>query len=137
MTYDPLNPTDVIARTIWAEARNQGTAGMAAVACVIKNRQDNPSWWGRSWISVCQKPFQFSAWNPGDPNLPKLLGVDESDPQFVMALDLAAAVQAGALVDHTGGADSYFAVGTRHPAWATDTKHTVTIGGHAFYRVEL
>ena len=29
---------DVLARTIWGEARGEGTSGMSAVACVVINR---------------------------------------------------------------------------------------------------
>lgn len=137
MAYDPMDETGVVARTVWAESRSQGRVGMEAVASVIRNRRGAPRWWGRGWLSVCQKPYQFSCWLPTDLNLPKLLAVDETDPQFAMALEIAAAAIAGTLVDPTGGADSYYAVGTRKPRWATDACHTVTIGGHAFYRVEL
>ena len=37
-----LNTNDVLARTLWAEARGEGQAGMEAVACVILNRAAHP-----------------------------------------------------------------------------------------------
>lgn len=39
---------DVVARTIWGEARREGATGMQAVACVIANRVAAPGWWPSS-----------------------------------------------------------------------------------------
>ena len=137
MSYDPTDATDVVARTLWGEARGEGRGGMEAVAAVIANRVRNPRWWGRDWISVCRRPFQFSCWNPDDPNADKIVAVTGADPTFVTATLVAEHVINGQLADPTGGADSYFAVGTPEPAWAATAAHTVTIGRHAFYCVEL
>lgn len=131
------DPVDIVARTVWGEARNQGRAGMEAVAAIIRNRVRAPRWWGRDWISVCRKPYQFSCWLEDDINLPKLLAVDDRDPEFKIALEVAESALDDTLVDPTGGADSYFAVGTRRPKWATEVRHVATIGAHAFYCVEL
>ena len=64
---------DVLARTIWGEARGEGKEGMEAVASVILNRTEiakrlDGYWWGNTIIQVCQKPYQFSCWNKLDPN---------------------------------------------------------------------
>ena len=137
VTYDPTDAVDVVARTLWGEARGEGRAGMEAVAAVIANRVRNPRWWGHGWLSVCRRPYQFSCWNPDDPNAAKVVAVDGSDPAFVTATLVAEHVVNGELPDPTGGADSYFALGTPEPAWASKATHTVTIGRHAFYCVEL
>jgi spore germination cell wall hydrolase CwlJ-like protein len=128
---------DTFARTIWGEARGEGQPGMEAVACVIRNRVRHPRWWGRDFSSVCLAHSQFSCWNAGDPNLPKLRAVTDADPQFKIALKVADAAASGTLVDPTGNADSYFAVGTPEPFWVQHATYTCTIGDHAFYRVEL
>ena len=48
-----MSDLDTLARTLWAEARGEGVAGMEAVAAVIMNRvnadlgnDDKPDWWG-------------------------------------------------------------------------------------------
>lgn len=135
---DKTDPIDVLGRTIYGEARNQGRTGMEAVASVILNRARNPRWWGGpDIISVCLKPWQFSCWNRRDPNLPRLESVTGADPAFTTALAVADDAVNGKLRDPTENADSYFAVGIVLPYWADAAKHTVTIGAHAFYRLEL
>jgi N-acetylmuramoyl-L-alanine amidase len=133
----PDDPTDIVARTMWGEARGAGVEGMTAVAAVIGNRAANPRWWGSDLISVCQKPWQFSCWNVDDPNLPKLEAVDASDPQFAEALVIAASLVAGTLLDPTNNADSYYDLSIPAPSWAGDATFTVQIGNMRFYRVVL
>lgn len=137
MTYDPTDPTDILARTVWGEARGQGRIGMESVAAVVQNRVHNPRWWGTDWLSVCRKPEQFSCWNSDDPNLPKMMAADGSDAAFVTALAVADETINGKLVDPTGGADSYFDVSIAPPSWATSDKFTTEIAGQRFYRLEL
>lgn len=54
---------NIIARTLWAEARNEGTEGMKAVASVIYNRGKGTV---PGMISAIKKPYQFSCWNGMD-----------------------------------------------------------------------
>jgi spore germination cell wall hydrolase CwlJ-like protein len=128
---------DVLARTIWGEARNQGREGMEAVACVIRNRVAlgvaYDYWWGNTIEKVCQKPYQFSCWLKDDPNLPKLLAVTPAnDIAFRVALEIAANYDS--LFDHTNGATHYH---TRNilPKWSNNEKPTAIIGAHIFYRL--
>lgn len=123
---------DTLARTIWGEARGEGRQGMQAVASVILNRAARPGWWGRSVAEVCLKPAQFSCWLSGDPNRRKLEAVDESDPSFATAREIAAAALAGRLADYTFGSTHYHTVETA-PAWARGHVPCVVIGQHAFY----
>ncbi|OAN44000.1 cell wall hydrolase [Paramagnetospirillum marisnigri] len=123
---------DVVARTIWGEARGEGATGMQAVANVISNRVANPGWWGRGWVGVCQAPYQFSAWNANDPNLVKLATVTTADPSFAAAVEIATAAVNGGLDDITGGATHYHTVNI-HPAWADELTVTAQIGRHVFY----
>ncbi|MGE5476164.1 MAG: cell wall hydrolase [Bacteroidales bacterium] len=128
----PDADVDVVARTLWGEARGEGYDGMVAVANVIMNRARRGGWWGNTPREVCQKPWQFSCWNPTDPNLMKLLQVDASNPQFAMALEIAAAALAGNLPDITNGATNYKVRGW--PAsWAASMTLVARIGNHDFY----
>lgn len=130
---DPAKIDHVIARTAWAEARGDGSQGMAGVINVIMHRANQPGWWGRTPKEVCLKPKQFSCWNSDDPNRAKALAVDEADPMFARALLLEDAALRGALVDNTGGATHYHAVGVL-PKWTASMHRVARIGGHIFYR---
>lgn len=123
---------DVLARTIWGEARGDGAAGMAAVAAVIMNRVRRGGWWGNSVRDVCLKPYQFSAWNTFDPNRLRMLNVDGNDQAFAVALEIARAAVSGSLPDPTGGATHYHAKSV-NPKWAATGTQSAIIGGHVFY----
>ncbi len=134
---------DTLARTVWGEARGEGAEGMIAVAAVVLNRirisrdLGGRHWWGRDAVSVCRARAQFSCWNPGDPNRAKLLAVDESDPQFRLAQDIAADALSGALPDPTFGATSYKVADRPWPySWGRLRLPLVVIGRHAFYRLD-
>ena len=65
--------TDILARTIYGEARGESISGMEAVASVVLNRvafanRRGRFWWGNSIAEVCRAPKQFSCWNRNDPN---------------------------------------------------------------------
>lgn len=130
---------DVLARTMYGEARGEGSAGMEAVANVIVNRvriaeAKGGYWWGGNIIQVCQKPYQFSCWNRSDPNFQTLQAVDKSNVYFATALRIAARACAGVLKDMTGGATHYHAAGIM-PYWAKGEKPSATIGHHIFYKI--
>lgn len=134
---EPEDAVDVLARTLWGEARGEGMAGMEAVAAVIMNRvaqarRRGRMWWGNSVAEVCRKPWQFSCWNVGDPNRAKLLAVDSTDPVFALALRIARRAAAGGLPDPTAGATHYHARGVR-PEWAAGRQPMAEIGRHLFY----
>lgn len=131
---------DVLARTLWGEARSESAKGMEAVANVILNRVkravDNGGnyWWGRDILSVCQKPYQFSCWNKNDPNRKKLLAVTMEDQNFEQAIDIATRAVHGALKDETKNADHYHTKSI-HPSWARTAKPVTIIGAHVFYNL--
>lgn len=99
---------DVLARTLWGEARGQGHIGMEAVASVVLNRvkvaqgHGGKYWWGGNIIQVCQKPYQFSCWNRSDPNFQKLQAIDDKNLYFASALRIARRAVAGVLPDRSG-----------------------------------
>ncbi len=131
---------DVLARTMWGEARNESATGMEAVASVVLNRvavaQDHGGkyWWGADVISVCQKPYQFSCWNRTDPNYKKLIAVTEKDIHFVTCLRIARRAVAGTLKDSTHGATHYHTKDIL-PSWAKGQKPSTVIGHHIFYKL--
>jgi len=130
---------DVLARTIWGEARGEGLAGMEAVASVVLNRvavaQDRGGyWWGNDIISVCQKPYQFSCWNRSDPNYRMLLDVTEKNIHFATSLRIARRAIAGVLSDGTGRATHYHERSIL-PSWAQGQTPVAVINHHIFYKL--
>jgi spore germination cell wall hydrolase CwlJ-like protein len=130
---------DTLARTLWGEGRSEGYTGMQAIANVIMNRYKQRPRFGSTVAGVCTKPYQFSAWNAGDPNYYKMMAVTENDPLFKQAKEIALKALQGRLPDITGGADHYLNVPlTRQinngalPSWVNLANKTATVGKHTF-----
>ncbi|SDG43183.1 cell wall hydrolase [Roseospirillum parvum] len=139
----PADPTerrraaDILARTLYGEARGEPVRGKEAVASVVLNRvrrarQRGGWWWGTTITEVCLKPWQFSCWNLGDPNRPRIEAVGEGDRVFRSCQRIAERALAGTLPDPTGGATHYHARGV-HPPWAWHQAPSAEIGRHLFY----
>lgn len=131
---------DIMAKTLWGEARGEGDDGMRAVAHVIKNRvhvahkNGGHYWWGHSVESVCLKPWQFSCWNSNDSNRRKILNLTHDDHLYKKARAIAMDVLKND-ADITHGADHY-----HHriifPRWAQGKTPVAVIGNHLFYQLE-
>ncbi len=134
----PLDPdVELLARTIYGEARGEKVRGKEAVACVIFNRLKRSRecggyWWGDSLGGVCLKPWQFSCWNEGDPNLKKISSVTPENKTFQASIRIARRAAAGTIDDPTGGATHYHVKGV-YPPWAKDKAPSAEIGRHLFY----
>lgn len=72
-TKDFYDDCDIIilGRLIFGEARGASTLAKEAVGWTVRNRVELPSW-PDSYHDVILEPFQFAAFSPGDPNLPRL-----------------------------------------------------------------
>ncbi|WP_255448570.1 cell wall hydrolase [Telmatospirillum sp. J64-1] len=128
---------DILARTLWGEARGESVRGKEAVAAVVLNRVARAQrrggyWWGRTVSEVCLKAWQFSCWNANDPNRPKLEAVGEENAQFRTCLRIATRAVHGGLEDPTRGATHYHAKSVS-PAWARGKAPCAEIGNHFFY----
>ncbi len=140
VTFDEAEATDILARTLWGEARGESLAGKEAVAAVVMNRvrlaqKRGKMWWGNSIVEVCTKKYQFSCWLENDPNYFKLRAVGSDDPNFATCLRIARRAVQGNLADNTNGADHYHAHYVS-PKWALDRVPVAEIGGHVFYKLE-
>ncbi|MFV0626348.1 MAG: cell wall hydrolase [Alphaproteobacteria bacterium] len=133
-----MNNNEVLARTIYGEARGEDLEGKKAIACVILNRvrlaKQNKKyvWWGSTIKEVCIKPWQFSCWNENDPNSKKIKAIKESDPTFRDCLIVAENAVNGLLQDTTNGATHYHTKKIM-PKWARVKKPCAEIGNHLFY----
>lgn len=118
---------EIMARTVFGEARGESYKGKKAVAHVILNRARKSK---RSVSFESIKRKQFSAWNEGDPNREKLLNVDLNDRTFRECM--RAALEAVDEKDFTHGSRHYHARGV-HPNWAAGQSPTLRLGSHIFY----
>lgn len=133
---------EIMAKTIYGEARGEGAEGMEAVACVIMNRFRARKWFTGyrekygvkipSIAETCLKPKQFSCWNKNDPNRPLLDKIDAGNEVFSGCLRLAARAMAGELEDFTNGATFYHTKAVR-PRWAMHKSPCYEVGNHLFY----
>lgn len=129
---------DVLARTIFGEARGEPVRGKEAVAAVVMNRVQRARsrgghyWWGATVIEVCQKPWQFSCWNNADPNRKKIEKVSADNQVFRSCQRIARRAISGTLEDPTSGATHYHAQGV-NPPWARRKAPSAEIGQHLFY----
>lgn len=138
ISTDSLSDTEVVARTLWAEARNQGEAGMVAVACVIQNRARNPGWWGHDLRSVCLARRQFSCWNASDPQAKLIRAEAIHDRIYPLALAIASEAVAQRLADVTHGADHYCTKAVAgQTSWAKGRTPVYTCGSHLFFKIGL
>ena len=137
MDIDFFNQSDILARTLYGEARGEGLIGMEAIANVIINRvalsKERQTWWGKTIEEVCLKPFQFSCWNPADVNFYKLIRVNASDDIFRLCQRIAKRAILGILPDITKGATHYHRKDIS-PAWARRLTPVFEYKNHLFYR---
>lgn len=132
------NDLDVMARTLWAEARGETYPGMIAVAWVIRNRVED-----RRWLNtvhgVCRQKWQFSCWNGEtigvehqDSNYRAMVSATLATPFYLRALSVAAGVLAGDLPNAVADCCHYHADSVM-PSWAVGHAPWGAIGRHVFY----
>lgn len=125
-----LDDRELIARTLQAEAGNQGLGGMLAVGSVIKNRMGS----GQSFRDVILAPAQFSAWNKFTGAAGGEQGQDMSKVKPSKdAYAAADALISGNIADITGGATHYYNPDISNPNWGASAGGDWTkIGSHVF-----
>ena len=144
---------DVVIRTMLGEAANEGDAGLAAVAWVIRNRAEDPRWpstvGGVATQSNANGIHQFSVWNEDSSgnNIPQRY--NPGDRQYERAAYIFDVVMGGQVRDNTQGATHYYAPrgmqalvdsgyqSNIEPRWlASETAarggSNIEIGGHIF-----
>ena len=138
-----MSDLEVLAKTIYGEARGEGQKGMEAVACVIMNRVKAQQWFtgyvivqGHKIPSICEtclKRLQFSCWNKSDPNYEKLQKLNVSDQLYVQCLEIAQRAISGHLQDFTNGA-VYYHTKQIEPLWAKEKTPCYVLKNHIFYQ---
>jgi spore germination cell wall hydrolase CwlJ-like protein len=131
-SYNDLSDLQLCSLCVWREARGEGLLGKRGVAHVIKNRSDNPGWWGHTVSSVILCPWQFSSFNPSDPNADKWPA--DNDPSYSDSLTVSEDVLVNGDEDITNGATSYFDTSIPPPAWTDNMTLTLSVGRLRFYK---
>ncbi len=126
----------LLALCVWREARDQGFTGKLAVAWSIRNRvmKAGKTWWGDTWEEVIEKKWQYSSFNPDDPNAKLLPGDPATDPAWAASLQAAERAWLGFGPDPSQGATHYYNPSmVTAPAWVASATLTVKIQDHSFY----
>lgn len=122
---------EILAKTIFGEARGEDEKGQIAVACCILNRFKSKKWYaGKTIALTCQKPWQFSCWNKNDPNAQKLASL--TFPAYSKYFPI---IEKAEKEDITNGATHYYAPAlVSCPKWATGKKPCFEHGNHLFFK---
>ncbi len=141
MAFEDLTERELVACTIVGEARGEPIEGQIAVGCVIRNRT-SPA---KTYRQVVEAPFQFSCWNPGDPNrtflfeLVQVYRAGTTPKMLAQALWIADGIMVGSCQDNTVGATHYLTKSlflSNPPKWAKARVGAVTmIGTHVFMKL--
>jgi spore germination cell wall hydrolase CwlJ-like protein len=132
---------EILARTIFGEASNQGEEGMTAVGNVILNRYRSnlPKYKTKDFEgikSVILKPYAFTVYNDKkDENYNRMMSATKENESYAKALDIAEKLLTGKIKDNTGGATHYFNPDEADPYWKDSPLMTPLkkIGNHSFY----
>ncbi|MBP2113886.1 MULTISPECIES: cell wall hydrolase [Paenibacillus] len=83
---------DLLARTLWGETRGDSDSRVS-VAYVINNRKNNTTYGEFKNLNTIEavvlKPFAFSCFNEGNPNLPECLAPNRSSAVWTNIVNLA------------------------------------------------
>lgn len=147
MILDQLLPDEVLALTIYGEARGESIEGQVAIANIIMNRfLSNTFKYKNNVGNVCLEKFQFSCWNDNDPNRAKLLSLanslvigDIKDTILRQCLAVARNIVGNHFVDNISGNKNYMTNNlfnsNKKPSWAINAKNIKVIGNHTFFNV--
>lgn len=146
---------DVLARTVFGEARDQVLAGQIAVAwCVMKrvsiarayvakHAAPHNHYGDGTIVSACKVHRQYDCWDVGDKNYALVNKVGMNDPAFQTAMHVALAVTQGRVPNALPEATHYYnpdAV-SHTPSWVIGdpanhvppARFEAAIGAHKFY----
>jgi spore germination cell wall hydrolase CwlJ-like protein len=123
---------NIVARTLLAEARSEGTNGMYAVACVMQQRQIER---GISPADVCLQRLQFSCWNKATAK-DKQVKPLKASWQASYAMLLAKAIVSGQQLQRgfVGGANHYHTIDVS-PSWSRGVRPVTQVGRHLFFKL--
>src|SRR5688572_4099186 len=139
-----LKPYEVLALTIYGEARSERVEGRVAVGCVVRNRIKAKRY-GVDAKAVCLMPRQFSCWLYHDEahkhnygNLifaARAMRNDLPGPALRECIWISGGILDDALEDITRGARHYVTRSlweSKPPKWTLGHESAIGIGNHIF-----
>lgn len=139
--YNQLSDLATLQLVIWREARGEPFDGKRGVAHVVRNRTLVAAWWNGhiagSISRVVLQPYQFSSFNPNDPNSDKW--PDDADPSFAECCAAAVPVYLNHDEDNTDGATYYYDASIDWPlAWGNQDlyENTLNVGRLLFWKLK-
>ena len=138
-----LNDKDILARTIYGEARGEllkyGKKSLYAIGYVVLNRLKRGIY-GKTIKDICLKPYQFSCWNERDINYNKIHQLKILDGAFNYCYTIAEQLITNKNFnihineDCTNGATHYHHKAIK-PYWIKEEFKTISLGSHIFYKL--
>ena len=126
--FNTTKAEKIVAITILAEARGEGTKGMYAVAAVIAQRANERK---MTPSQVCLQRLQFSCWNGKSvKDLEHLLKVPQAKYALLLARNVSLLSR-----EYVGFANHYHNNKIKTPYWAKGKKPVKVIGNHFFYKL--
>jgi len=128
---------NIIARTLYAEAKSESKDGLMAVASVIFNRSDKTP---EGIISAIQKPFHFSCWNGASKQ--DWTSMKEFEGPIWDECKRIANLMVSGNFNPTIEYDHYYNPQKANPSWAYLDKNKmqhrpyITIGNHRFLKAK-
>ena len=136
--YSCIQALNVLARTLYAEARGEKERGMRAVASTIFNRAGgNPD----KMVGVCFAEKQYSCWNDvkhGDaktykPLIPNtVMDSNETKAAWELAKEISWELLSGNFTSTIGNLNSYYNPSKASPDWRKNLRDKERIGNHLF-----
>lgn len=147
LRYGHLSDAQVMAMTIWGEARGEPRDGKIAVGSVILERVEHRKWDGQTIKEVCFWPYQFSCYLDADPNAHRLMSIAadfgraaKGDGSLSECFDIAQGLLDGTVHRDPDIARTHacqylasWCKKTMSVSWWKDFKFVKRVGGHEFY----
>lgn len=134
--YTSIQAANIIAKTLFNEARSEGKNGIDAVASVILNRGESNS---QNYPGVCLRKKQFSCWNnikvnPSTYKVTIPISVAKSKKEAEMweyCQLIAGKLLKGDFTSTIDDRNSYHTTSVS-PSWSNKMENRLTIGKHIF-----
>jgi len=139
--FHSIPESQLLTLCLYGEARGEPLEGKVAVASVVVNRLKHKGWFGKTLREVILKPWQFSCFNPGDPNRETLERIAGDFCEYLNKYEalrecywVAVGFLDGWLRSNVKGATHYHNVTLIPPNWTVGMKRIRQIGMHQFWQ---
>ena len=133
MDLTNLDDIELLTALILGESEAEPLLGKIAVACVVRNRVNDPRW-PSAWRDVMLQNKQFSCFLP-ECFRPSIIKQNRRDPVWREANFAAHGVYNKYVRSEANGANHYHADYIETPYWVKNKDVVLSIGKHLFYRL--